>query len=53
MAVSDLKISVSGDKATAKFRQQYSAPGLSTTTSKTLVLVRSGGKWLIKEENSR
>ncbi len=51
--ISEPVISINGDKATAKFRQQYSAPGLSTTTSKTLVLVRSGGKWLIKEENSR
>lgn len=47
------KISVSGDKATAKFRQHYQAPGLSSSTTKTLVFVRSGNKWLIKEENSR
>jgi len=47
------KISVSGDKATAKFRQHYQAPGLTSSTTKTLVFVRSGNKWLIKEENSR
>jgi ketosteroid isomerase-like protein len=47
------QISVNGDKATAKFRQHYKAPGLSTSTTKSLVFVRAGNKWLIKEENSR
>ena len=47
------QISVNGDKATAKFRQHYKARGLSNSTSKTLVFVRSGNRWLIQEENSR
>ena len=47
------QVSINGDKATAKFRQHYAAPGLSTSTSKTLVFVRAGSKWLIKEENAR
>ena len=47
------QISVSGDKATAKFRQHYKATGLSTSTNKTLILVRSGSRWLIQEEKSR
>jgi len=47
------KITVNGDKATAVFRQHYKAPGLSSSTNKTLVLSRTSGKWLIKEENSR
>ncbi|RIX46916.1 MAG: tetratricopeptide repeat protein [Rhodocyclales bacterium GT-UBC] len=47
------QISVNGDRATAKFRQHYKAPGLTSSTTKTLVFVRSGSKWLIKEENSR
>lgn len=46
-------VTINGDKATAKFRQHYKATGLSSTTSKTLMLVRSGSKWLIKEENAR
>jgi len=46
-------ISINGDKATAKFRQHYKATGLSSSTTKTLVFVRNGGKWLIKEENAR
>jgi ketosteroid isomerase-like protein len=47
------QITVNGDKATAKFRQHYKATGLSSSTTKTLVFVRSGSKWLIREENAR
>ena len=46
------QITINGDKATAKFRQHYTAPGLSSSTTKTLTLVRAGNRWLIKEENS-
>ncbi|HMT79497.1 MAG TPA: tetratricopeptide repeat protein [Azonexus sp.] len=49
----DPQVTINGDKATAKFRQHYNAPGLSSSTTKTLVFVRSGSKWLIKEENAR
>lgn len=51
--VDDLQISINGERATARFRQHYSAPGLDSVSSKTLSLVRSGNKWLIKEENAR
>jgi tetratricopeptide (TPR) repeat protein len=47
------QITVNGDKATAKFRQHYKATGMSGSTTKTLVFVRNGSKWLIKEENAR
>ncbi len=47
------QITVNGDKATAKFRQHYKAPGLNSTTTKTLEFVRSGSKWLIKDEDAR
>jgi tetratricopeptide (TPR) repeat protein len=47
------QIAINGDRATAKFRQHYKAPGMTSSTTKTLSLVRSGNKWLIKEENSR
>ena len=53
VSVDNPQITINGDKATAKFRQHYKATGLSSTTSKTLILVRSGSKWLIKEENAR
>lgn len=48
----DPSISVNGDKATVKFRQHYKAPGLSSSANKTLVMVRSGGKWLIQDEDA-
>jgi len=47
------QIVVNGDKATAKFRQRYQARGMDSTTTKTLALVRSGSKWLIKDEDAR
>lgn len=46
-------ISLQGDKATIKFRQHYKARGLSSSTNKQLLLHKSGGKWLILEENTR
>ena len=53
VSVDNPQITINGDKATAKFRQHYKATGLSSSTSKTLILVRSGSKWLIREENAR
>lgn len=53
VSVDNPVVTINGDKATAKFRQHYKATGLSSSTSKTLILVRSGSKWLIKEENAR
>jgi tetratricopeptide (TPR) repeat protein len=49
--VVDLRVSVNGDQATARFRQVYASDTLSTSSRKTLTLVRSGqGKWMIKQE---
>lgn len=45
-------VTISGNKATVKFRQHYKATGLSNTTGKTLLMVRSGGKWLIQDEQT-
>jgi tetratricopeptide (TPR) repeat protein len=39
--------------ATVKFRQSYSASHLKTSGNKTLLMVKSGDKWLIQEEHSR
>jgi tetratricopeptide (TPR) repeat protein len=47
------EVTVNGDSATVKFRQHYKAPGLSSSASKTMLLVRSGNRWLIKEETAR
>jgi len=50
--ISDLRVSVSGDKATVHFKQTYESDTLTTTGRKTLDLVRTpAGKWLIKQES--
>ncbi|MCL2635365.1 MAG: tetratricopeptide repeat protein [Betaproteobacteria bacterium] len=51
--VKDLQTTVDGNSATAKFRQYYKAPGLNSSTIKTMTLVRAASRWLIKEENTR
>jgi ketosteroid isomerase-like protein len=46
-------ITINDDRATVRFRQHYKAPGISTSSTKTLLFGRTGNKWLIKEENAR
>ncbi|WP_342721660.1 tetratricopeptide repeat protein [Acidovorax sp. FHTAMBA] len=48
--LSDMAVSVNGDKATARFRQAYSADALNVTSRKTLDLVNSNGRWAIVRE---
>lgn len=48
--VSDITVSVNGNKATARFRQAYSADALNVTSRKTLELVQNGGRWAIVRE---
>ena len=50
--VSELAVSVNGNKATARFRQAYSADALNVTSRKTLDLVKSGNRWLILREST-
>lgn len=52
VGLGDLNISVNGDKATARFRQSYSADGLNITSRKTLDLVRQGNRWVIVREST-
>jgi ketosteroid isomerase-like protein len=47
----NLSVSVNGDKAVAKFRQDYKADALAVSSRKTLDLVRSGDRWLIVRES--
>lgn len=47
------QITINGDRATAKFRQHYKSNSLSGSTSKTLIFVHAGNRWLIQEENTR
>jgi tetratricopeptide (TPR) repeat protein len=50
--LSDINISVNGDRATARFRQAYSSDNLNVTSRKTLDLVKSGNRWLILREST-
>ena len=43
-------LQVSGSEATATIRQSYKSDTLRNTTTKTLRLVKSGERWLIKQE---
>ncbi len=46
----NLRVSIDGDTATAKFRQHYKAAALKTGTNKVVVLIRRDGRWLIQQE---
>jgi tetratricopeptide (TPR) repeat protein len=50
--VSDLDVKINGNKATARFKQQYSADALNVTSRKTLDMVNSGGRWTIVREST-
>ena len=49
--VDKLSISVKGERAVAKFRQDYKAGGLAVTSGKTLEFAKAGGQWLIVKES--
>ena len=48
--VDDIKITVTDNKATVRFRQQYDSATLKSSAGKTMVFVKSGNKWLIQQE---
>ncbi|MBA4261902.1 MAG: DUF4440 domain-containing protein [Comamonadaceae bacterium] len=48
--LSDINVTVNGDRATVKFRQAYSSDTLNVTSRKTLDMVKSGNRWLIVRE---
>ena len=50
--LSELSVSVKGNTATAKFRQEYVANSLSATSRKSLELVKAGERWVIIKEHS-
>ncbi|MFN4350022.1 MAG: tetratricopeptide repeat protein [Hylemonella sp.] len=50
--VLELQITVKGNRAVAKFRQDYKADALAVLSRKTLELVRTGDRWLIVKEAS-
>ena len=46
------KVSLDGATATVKFRQHYVSDRLSSNGTKTLVLIKHGTKWQIKQEHA-
>ena len=52
VVVSDLSVTVNGNRATAKFQQEYSSDNFNASGRKSLDLVKSGGRWLIVREVS-
>ncbi len=47
-----IQVSLNGDKATAKFQQNYVAGNLNSTTRKTLSMRNEGGSWRIVREST-
>ncbi len=50
--VSDVTVTVTGDRASARFKQGYTSDSLSVTSRKTLDMVKSGNRWLIVREST-
>lgn len=51
VSVDNIKVSAdSADQVTVKFRQNYKSATLNSSATKTLVLVKRDGKWLIQQE---
>ncbi len=48
----NLSVAVNGDKATAKFKQSYSADSLNVSSRKTLDMVKAGERWVIVREST-
>lgn len=50
--LSDLTVTVKGSKASAKFKQVYSADALNVSSRKTLDLLKAGDRWVIVREST-
>ena len=50
--ISDISVAVNGDKATARFRQAYTADALNVASRKTLDMVNHNGRWTIVREST-
>jgi tetratricopeptide (TPR) repeat protein len=50
--LSDVAVSVNGGKATAKFKQAYTADALNVSSRKTLELIKAGERWVIVREST-
>jgi ketosteroid isomerase-like protein len=52
VGVTVTRVEVSGNEATAVFRQRYRSDITKNDSTKTLRLVKSGDRWLIRSERS-
>ncbi len=52
VSVKVLNVQASDNEATVTFRQSYKSDTLKSSNTKTLKLVRSGDRWLIKQEHA-
>jgi tetratricopeptide (TPR) repeat protein len=52
VSIESPNVTIEGNTATVKFRQNYVSDRLKADSRKTLVLVRQGGKWHIKQERT-
>jgi DNA polymerase III gamma/tau subunit len=50
--VSNAQIAIKGNTATVRYRQIYNSNRLTVDSRKTLVFVKQGNRWLIKQERS-
>ena len=50
--LSNLAVAVQGSKATAQFKQDYSADSLNVSSRKKLDLAKAGDRWVIVKESS-
>jgi tetratricopeptide (TPR) repeat protein len=50
VTVDDIRVSATDAAVTVRFRQRYASATFNSTTGKTLVFVKSGGRWLILQE---
>jgi tetratricopeptide (TPR) repeat protein len=48
--LSAINVTTSGNTATVKFKQDYKADALATSSRKTLEMVKSGDRWVITKE---
>lgn len=50
VSIENLRVTVDGDTATAKFRQHYKSATLKSSSNKVLQMGKRDGKWLILQE---
>lgn len=52
VGIHNLAIAVNGNKATARFRQDYNADALKVSSRKTLEFVKTSDHWVIVKEST-